>query len=507
MISPPCTSSVRDPSALKGRIRQLVADHGVQTIVETGARDPELTRWLSSLGREVFALEVPAARRSQFAELASTMGSARVRVGHRYAPQALADLQPRLARRTLYYLKSSSVNPRQVCETIFRIPRGEGVLVIPLGELDGPRSYGDVQDQLLRWSPLHQVDFHADGNGDVTLIVQPQRRVHVTFLIEKYSDEYGTSGSSVNWDNLVATLQMTGLATHDVLLHDERYHEGREITLDDLRRPDGVDDHLLVCTYNYLNDANPPVELLEQARRSGTALVYVWLDKKIRQRTPAYARVADVNVILDCSDFEFPRSWPIFTPKNPMHYHDPGYERTIDVSVLGEFRFLRQRQDWLAMLRKEERINLYVAESSATCIERKLSLEDYTRVYKTSKISLALTKDRTKQLKGRVFEVILCGSMLLCDTNPYINGYFAPGREYVPFVDFEDMVEKCRYYLAHDAERAAIARAGHEKATRYYNHRVFWRGLLARAFPAFQSGRERCVPPVRPLKAVDSPFR
>jgi spore maturation protein CgeB len=64
--------------------------------------------------------------------------------------------------------------------------------------------------------------------------------------------------------------------------------------------------------------------------------------------------------------------------------------------------------------------------------------------------------------------------------NHHVRYYFEPGREYVEYRDYEDLVAVLQHYLHHDDERAAIAAAGHRRATLHYSHQVFWRGLLAR---------------------------
>jgi hypothetical protein len=395
-------------------------------------------------------------------------------------PQALADLRSRLTGRTLYLLCGNGLDPEHVRQSLYMLSRGEGVLVIPLGHAGGPTSYDEVRDQLLLWCPDHRLDVVLSGDGRAVLVVESRRRVHVTFVMERYTDRYGASGLSINYDNLVATLTACGLAEHDILLHDQFHHEGRSFTDDDLCPPADADEHVIVLTYNFVDDANPPIALLERARARGSKVVYLWLDKHLRNPKPGYAEVADLNVVFDCTDFELPRSWPCFTTKNPMFFNDPGMVRDIDLSVLGEMRFLKQRKDLVPRLQAERRIEVYAPGTSSTCPQRRLEVEDYARIYKRSKMSLVLTKDRVRQLKGRIFEVTLCGALLLCDTNPHLHRFFEPNREYVPFHDYEEMVAACRYYLEHDDERQAIAQAGCRKATRFYHSRVFWQALFAR---------------------------
>ncbi|MBS0152401.1 MAG: glycosyltransferase [Nitrospira sp.] len=71
--------------------------------------------------------------------------------------------------------------------------------------------------------------------------------------------------------------------------------------------------------------------------------------------------------------------------------------------------------------------------------------------------------DSTEQIKGRNFEVPGTGGFLLTQHAAHLEDYYEPGREVVSFHSTEEMIEKVHYYLAHDAERTAIAEAGYQR--------------------------------------------
>src|SRR2546429_166008 len=62
----------------------------------------------------------------------------------------------------------------------------------------------------------------------------------------------------------------------------------------------------------------------------------------------------------------------------------------------------------------------------------------------------------------RMYEVPAHGAMQLCDkaARDAHEQIFAPGTEAVYYDSLEDAIEKAEYYLSHDNERLAIARAG-----------------------------------------------
>ena len=394
--------------------------------------------------------------------------------------RVLADWRRRLrAERCLYFFHARGTSLEALRQALFYVPRGQGGLV--LFEPEGsPSLLTALADQCQRWAPgyRHQV---LELEGGRALFLRPPEPIHVTFCIEKYAHGYEKSGLSINLDNLVHPLEQSGLAGHSLVFYDEYHHQGRPLRLEDLSPPPGVKNHLIVSTYHYHSPANPSVALLEAAKAAGSKIVYIWLDKKTSDPKPEYAEVSDINVILDGNDFELPNSWPIFTPKNPAYFHDPGLERDLGLSLVGELRHLQQRKDLIVQLQAQADLDIHIIPTSAVDPDLIRSVPEYARLFQRSKISLALTQDRVKQLKGRIFEITHCGAMLLCDLNPYVSTYFIPGKEFVSFRDFDDLMAKARYYLEHEEERAAIALAGHRKAVTFYNARVFWESLFRRA--------------------------
>jgi len=99
-----------------------------------------------------------------------------------------------------------------------------------------------------------------------------------------------------------------------------------------------------------------------------------------------------------------------------------------------------------------------------------VSLEEMLNIYWSSKINLNFSKTTFNklQMKGRVFEVCMTGGFLLTEYVPYIENYFEIDKEIVCFKNSEEMIDKINYYLNHDEERRAIAKAGWERAINNY---------------------------------------
>lgn len=75
-----------------------------------------------------------------------------------------------------------------------------------------------------------------------------------------------------------------------------------------------------------------------------------------------------------------------------------------------------------------------------------------------------------RQIKGRTFEVPACGGFLMTGEADDIQNYYMPGKEIVVFKNEADLVEKCKYYIEHEEERKAIAKAGYERTIKEHTY-------------------------------------
>ena len=74
------------------------------------------------------------------------------------------------------------------------------------------------------------------------------------------------------------------------------------------------------------------------------------------------------------------------------------------------------------------------------------------------------------QIKARNFEIPGCGGFLLTGNAENLGDYYAIGQEVVCYDNFEDMVDKIRYYLSHESERQEIAQSGYERSLREHTY-------------------------------------
>ena len=81
-------------------------------------------------------------------------------------------------------------------------------------------------------------------------------------------------------------------------------------------------------------------------------------------------------------------------------------------------------------------------------------------------------------LNLRILDVPATGSLLLTDYAPDIEEYLKPDREVVVAHSPEEMRDKVRYYLAHEAERERIALAGWERVQKMETYLQKMRRML-----------------------------
>lgn len=161
----------------------------------------------------------------------------------------------------------------------------------------------------------------------------------------------------------------------------------------------------------------------------------------------------------------------------------PSEERPIDVLFSGTAQgHYAYRGAMIEALRAQG-----VAVEVAGHGERRLSRDDYATLTRQAKIVLNFSRAPTRpigalsdhsegapHLKGRALEALASGCLLLEERNEVTGRFFIEGEHYVAFDGIEDLHTKVRHYLAHPAEREAIARAGHAAWKAHYTEEAFW---------------------------------
>jgi spore maturation protein CgeB len=117
--------------------------------------------------------------------------------------------------------------------------------------------------------------------------------------------------------------------------------------------------------------------------------------------------------------------------------------------------------------------------------------EEVVKMFSRAKISLGLSscgdthlsEQRILQIRLRDFEAPMSGAFYMVEYMPELEQFFEIGKEIVCYSDPQDMVDKAKYYLAHDAERERVRRAGRARALRDHTwQKRFWDAFAVMGF-------------------------
>jgi glycosyltransferase involved in cell wall biosynthesis len=238
--------------------------------------------------------------------------------------------------------------------------------------------------------------------------------------------------------------------------------------------------------------SQPAIRVLRQMKkRTSAKFVALWWDSCnqdfVQRNIVPMDDIIDLHVLsdnplslgteeYDWSTSEFrERCLALYPPYNPEDIFQP-LEKNLDVVFLGKIGSYRSyRRDYLLHLMK---CNIAGCISSLGS-DSEFTHEEFAEIMGRAKIGInfSFSSDRD-QLKGRVFQTMLSGAMLLESENSQTACLFEDGKEYVSFTTKEDLREKITYYLEHDKERTDIADRGRERTMQCYSGKNYWDSLF-----------------------------
>lgn len=223
-----------------------------------------------------------------------------------------------------------------------------------------------------------------------------------------------------------------------------------------------------------------PLEFFARLRKK-TKIVLWYLDDEnyFDIHGKYYGQVADLAVTTDY--FAVPAyarlgipSLLYFSPYPKTLYHPLNLTRDIDVSFIGDCA-KSDRAEFLDYLSDN---GVSVVSYGAGSQNGYLPNNQLSNVISRTKINLNFTKmdtpawmrnddplrERVRQNKGHAIEAALTRSFCLSEAAPSMRYLFEIGKEIDCFNDKKEMLEKVRYYLAHDQEREEMAGRAYARA-------------------------------------------
>lgn len=169
-----------------------------------------------------------------------------------------------------------------------------------------------------------------------------------------------------------------------------------------------------------------------------------------------------------------PRERVHWTPYaiDPHLFRDRGMTRDLDVAFVGATESIWEtRRPLLNRIAARHQTNDFFAERCA--------FERIPELYNRARIVIHIPI--VDALNPRIFEAMGCGALLVTGrVNNRIEELFAAGVHFAAYDDDDEALKKIDYFLAHDDERARIARTGYEEVHRAHTYAHRFREVLAR---------------------------
>lgn len=182
----------------------------------------------------------------------------------------------------------------------------------------------------------------------------------------------------------------------------------------------------------------------------------------------------DLNVVVDTScfysDVQEPEKYIfLWTPQDKnLYYPEP---KQFDIGFYGRIK-KPARTEIVERLKAD--VPDFVHDGGRR--ESPIPKEEYAKKYRQTAmvVNFSESNSRECQLVGRVMEAILSGCLLLEQKSVEAEGMFRPGIDYVEWENYDDLLEKIRYFKQHGDELKKIAMSGYARAAKYYNSDVWW---------------------------------
>lgn len=148
--------------------------------------------------------------------------------------------------------------------------------------------------------------------------------------------------------------------------------------------------------------------------------------------------------------------WCVYGFDQELHNIRPGYQRTYDVLMIGNFNFeiQREREKWI------KRIALLNSKYNVQMLSNIFG-EEYPILYNQAKI--IFNRSIRGEMNQRAFEAAANGALLFYEEeNMEVREFLTPDKECILYNEknFENLID---YYLNNPNEREQIAKAGYKK--------------------------------------------
>lgn len=310
---------------------------------------------------------------------------------------------------------------------------------------------------------------------------------NILFVNEKYCDGSPDVGFSNSFHNLFNTFEQSRPDFNLTTLHLDESESIYGVHLDTILPDYCVKFNIKIIQFCMMNGSkgNPSIECLKKLKNLGIFLCFHWPDTGPGwgiQTIQSLNGIADLHISWDNPHSPYhdglvneKNHLSLWVPQDKLLYYPQ--EQDISISFIGSPRY-QDRGFLLGHLLKSYPDILIKGGQR----EDKLSPHQYAAYIRRSKIGInfSLSPAMFYQTKGRIFEIVASKSMLFEFKNPATEKLFEVGVDYVDFNSTTEMIDKIKYYITHEEERAQIAQNGFDKFQKKYTAQIFWDTIIDR---------------------------
>ena len=216
-------------------------------------------------------------------------------------------------------------------------------------------------------------------------------------------------------------------------------------------------------------------------RLKGDSYLKGYLDGVIEAQLKIYGYNFLEDCITDSILEEFKKQVPFYQFPERAEHNDRAAMAHL---YLGNKVTEQERLCLLGRVSEEFSLDLYTASDFSPLPHARYrglakTTTEMPKVFLFSKINLNFTSKPIRSgLPLRIWDILGAGGFLLTNFQSEIPEYFEVGKDLEAFASEEELVEKIRYYLAHNEEREEIARNGYQKAKEQYSLETRVRQML-----------------------------
>ena len=308
---------------------------------------------------------------------------------------------------------------------------------------------------------------------------------HVLFVTEKWFNGHPKFSFTNNFHNLFNTFSSAvGEAFSWNTIHiDESYSiYGKHV--DEIILNYCLHNNVVAVFYSLLgtDPRNPTIKTYEALKNAKIKQCFMWPDTAdwAIQKIKELNGLSDLHISWDNPSIPIEYSSnhvSMWVPQDQFLFYPD--EQKIDVIFSGS-KHQQDRIDYLNFLIQ----NLENISITGGQAEEMLSPQMYAFSIRKSKINLNFPMHPFgfDQVKGRVFEVLACKSLLLEKHNEETKKILIPNEEYIEFFDPQDALNKIKYFLKNEEHRMHIASKGYKKYRDKYSSDIFWKTIINKLF-------------------------